>query len=447
MQRVRRSIVAIVIVSTVVSGAQGLIASNAVTVPRAQSQIQVSEISPETTSRGQVVSLSGTGFATKPSRNRVRFYGSQANATVLFVSKTKLSVLVPEDATSGPITFTIGNRRTTIATPLNIVDLPTTEVCDLTTDASRQITKKMLGETAGRFTNGPTVIKVPDWVEESLGAYYMYFADHHGKGIRLAYSDSLNGPWTVSPNPVLRLNKTLAIRSHIASPDVYIDHDSRTIYMTVHGEPISSLYDSQVSVLAESEDGIDFAQDPSYAGSIWANFAYARILKIDDTFVRVNPRKHQVSRSNSVTGPFSEPVEYSLPENREHRHASVLLDGSTIVMYYTRLRDAPERIYRATIDASQPWGQWALADEQCVRRPERSWEGAQFPVALSKPGPANSANQLRDPFIYDDGTDRALFYSYAGESGIAMATLRALEFEGLIGREDTGWVRKVQEPR
>jgi hypothetical protein len=178
----------------------------------------------------------------------------------------------------------------------------------------------------------------------------------------------------------------------------------------------------QVSVLVESPDGRTFSQDASYAGSIWATFAYARILTIDGTFVRINPGKHQVSRSDSILGPFSTPVYYSLPINREHRHASITLDGSTIIMYYTRVRDAPERIYRATIDASQPWGQWALTNEECVRRPELSWEGAQFPVEFSKDGPANSVNQLRDPFIYDDGANRALFYSYAGESGIAMVT-------------------------
>jgi hypothetical protein len=281
----------------------------------------------------------------------------------------------------------------------------------------------MLGKTAGQFTNGPTVIKVPDWVEDPLGTYYMYIADHHGLDIRLAFSDSLSGPWAVSPKPVLRLKRTLAIRDQIASPDVYIDDASHMIYMTVHGKPIGKGYENQVSVLVESQDGIVFAQDPSYAGSIWATFAYARILKIDDTFVQFDPKAHKVSRADFITGPFSATVDYSLPIDRKHRHASVLLDGSTIVIYYTRVRDAPERIYRATIDASQPWGEWALANEQCVRRPELSWEGAKFPVDFSKGGPANSVNQLRDPFIYDDGTHRALFYSYAGESGIAMVTI------------------------
>lgn len=422
MQRVRRSIAAIVIVLTIVVGAQGHIASNAVLVQSEKPQILITQIIPEITSPGQVVSLRGIGFATKSSRNRVRFSGSNADATILYATKFALSVLVPEDATSGPIAVTIGKRHTTTASPLEIVDIPASEVCDLTTDASKQVTTKMLGKTAGQFTNGPTVIKVPDWVEDPLGTYYMYIADHRGVEIRLAFSDSLSGPWTIRPNPALRLNETLAIGNHIGSPDIYVDDDSHTIYMTVHGKPISTIYDTQVSVLVESQDGIVFAQDPSYAGSIWATFAYARILKIDDTFVLFNPKEHQVSRSDTVTGPFSAPAYYSTPKKWGHRHISVLLDGSTIVIYYTRVRDAPERIYRATIDASQPWGQWTLTNEQCVRRPELPWEGAKFPVKFSKFGPENSVNQLRDPFIYDDGTDRALFYSYAGESGIAMAT-------------------------
>jgi hypothetical protein len=410
-------------VSTFVIGAQGLVASRAVTAQSANPQLQVSQINSETTSRGQVISLFGTGFATKLKQNHVRFSGSDADATILYATKSKLSVIVPEDATSGPVTVTIGKRSTTSSPSLNIVDIPDSERCDLTMAASRQVTPSMLGDTAGQFTNGPTVIKVPDWVEDPLGTYYMYFADHRGVGIRLAYSELLSGPWTVSPNPVLLLNESLGIEGHMASPDIYIDDNAETIYLTVHGEPVSTMYANQVSVLSESHDGLSFAQDPSYAGSIWATFAYARILKIDDTFVRINPGKHQVSRSDSITGPFSAPVYYSLPISREHRHASVLLDGSTIVIYYTRVRDAPERIYRATIDTSQPWGEWALTNEQCVRRPELAWEGSQFPIAFSKDGPANSVNQLRDPFIYDDGTNRALFYSYAGESGIAMATL------------------------
>ena len=42
--------------------------------------------------------------------------------------------------------------------------------------------------------NGPTVIGVPDWVERPLGRYYMYFANHMGEFIRLAYADAVTGP-------------------------------------------------------------------------------------------------------------------------------------------------------------------------------------------------------------------------------------------------------------
>ena len=40
----------------------------------------------------------------------------------------------------------------------------------------------------GTNINGPSLIRVPDWVENPLGRYYLYFADHKGKSIRLAYS-------------------------------------------------------------------------------------------------------------------------------------------------------------------------------------------------------------------------------------------------------------------
>ena len=45
--------------------------------------------------------------------------------------------------------------------------------------------------------NGPSLIRVPNWVQNKLGRYYLYFAHHEGKTIRLAYADALTGPWTV----------------------------------------------------------------------------------------------------------------------------------------------------------------------------------------------------------------------------------------------------------
>ena len=45
--------------------------------------------------------------------------------------------------------------------------------------------------TLGGNVNGPTVIRVPSWVERPLGKYYMYFANHMGEFVRCAYADAV----------------------------------------------------------------------------------------------------------------------------------------------------------------------------------------------------------------------------------------------------------------
>ena len=63
--------------------------------------------------------------------------------------------------------------------------------------------------------NGPSLIKVPDWIPNPLGKYYLYFAHHAGGFIRLAYSDDLFGEWTVHEAGTLHLGQTPCIE-HIA---------------------------------------------------------------------------------------------------------------------------------------------------------------------------------------------------------------------------------------
>ena len=57
----------------------------------------------------------------------------------------------------------------------------------------------------GANIQGPSLIKVPAWVPEPLGRYYLYFADHKGAYVRLAYSDHLLGPWTIHPPGSLQI--------------------------------------------------------------------------------------------------------------------------------------------------------------------------------------------------------------------------------------------------
>lgn len=57
--------------------------------------------------------------------------------------------------------------------------------------------------------NGPSLLRVPDWVKTPLAKYYLYFAYHKGEQIRMAYANELTGPWTYYEGaPVLALEGT-----------------------------------------------------------------------------------------------------------------------------------------------------------------------------------------------------------------------------------------------
>ncbi len=63
-----------------------------------------------------------------------------------------------------------------------------------------------LHPSIGENIQGPSLIRVPDWVAGRLGRYYLYFADHKGAHIRLAHADAVEGPWTVHRPGALRLD-------------------------------------------------------------------------------------------------------------------------------------------------------------------------------------------------------------------------------------------------
>lgn len=87
----------------------------------------------------------------------------------------------------------------------------------------------------GDVVNHPSVISVPTWVEDPLGEYYLYFSHKHGKYIRLAYADRIDGPWELYEPGTLQIEQTPFV-GHIASPDVHVDHDAQEIRMYYHGE-------------------------------------------------------------------------------------------------------------------------------------------------------------------------------------------------------------------
>jgi hypothetical protein len=88
-----------------------------------------------------------------------------------------------------------------------------------------------MSTTLGDNINGPSLVRVPDWIEHPLGRYYLYFAHHRGSYIRLAYADHLHGPWHLHDPGTLRLEQAPRCYDHIASPDVHVDAARHEIWM------------------------------------------------------------------------------------------------------------------------------------------------------------------------------------------------------------------------
>lgn len=270
--------------------------------------------------------------------------------------------------------------------------------------------------------NGPSLIRVPDWVPNPLGRYYLYFAHHAGKYIRLAYADHLAGPWQVHTPGVLSIEQSPGCR-HIASPDVHVDDEQRRIRMYFHqpARPNQAPSMDQYSFVALSPDGIHFTPQPQILGKFYFRvfrhrdwfYAFAKNLNIDGI----------IYRSRNGLTEF-EPGPHYLPGVR---HTAMWLEGETLYLLYSLVGqiNAPERICLSTIDLSLDWHDWRISPPQILLEPQMPWEGAQLPIIPSRYGLAvGPVRQLRDPAVYEECKQRYLLYSVAGEQGIAIAKLQ-----------------------
>jgi hypothetical protein len=305
---------------------------------------------------------------------------------------------------------------------------------------------------AGENIQGPSLVRVPDWAEGALGRYYLYFADHKGDTIRLAYADALTGPWRLHSPGALAIEDShfaaeppevgwlelQAVRllawfqgvqvtyslerelttPHIASPDVHVDHANRRFVMYFHGLDDFAWQSTRAAV---SANGIDFEARPEILGR-----TYLRAFEHDGaTYALAMPG--QLYRAADPLSGFEEGPRLFEPDMR---HAALLRRGDRLHVFWSRVGDAPEVILRSTIDLSDPWETWENAGEFEVLRPEFDWEGADAPVEPSIRSVAEGhVNQLRDPAIFEEGGRVWLLYAIAGESGIALAELLLREGE------------------
>jgi hypothetical protein len=305
-----------------------------------------------------------------------------------------------------------------------------------------------LHPSIGENIQGPSIIRVPEWVEDRLGDYYLYFADHKGRYIRLAYADDPLGPWQIHPGGSLQIADSYfltappdvapeeearlralpsrlghdrfveATTPHIASPDVHVDDVNRRIVMYFHGlDGVST----QRSRVATSSDGIHFEARPETLGR-----TYMRALQHDGyTYIMSMPG--QFYRSRDPLGGFEEGPRLF---NVDMRHAALLKRGETLFVFWTQVGEVPERIMLSTIDISGDWITWSETPAVEVLRPEFDWEGADAPLEPSVRSTAyGHVNQLRDPAILEDADSGRVFllYAVAGESGIAIAEVHLNE--------------------
>jgi hypothetical protein len=282
------------------------------------------------------------------------------------------------------------------------------------------IVPDMDGRMGGNIA-GPSLIRVPEWIDGALGRYYLYFADHEGTYIRLAYADELTGPWRTYEPGTLRIEDSHFPTTcppcsgpgepyaHIASPDVRVDEENRRIVMYVHGRDVGS----QVTRVATSTDGIRFTGRPEILGR-----PYFRAFEHEGWVYALAMPGFLYRSRDGLTGFEEGPRLF----NPDMRHSALLKRDDTLYVFYTRRGDAPERVLLAMIDLSGPWTEWSESEPVEVLRPERSWEGADLPVEPSQGGSVNvPVNQLRDPAIFEEDGRVYLLYSVAGERGIALA--------------------------
>jgi hypothetical protein len=306
------------------------------------------------------------------------------------------------------------------------------------------ITASLLPRDDGDNINGPTLIKVPDWLPHRLGNYYLYFAHHKGKYIRLAYANSLQGPWKIYQPGTLQISDCsicdygIAARgmgpkhpgperdednvTHIASPDVLVDSIHRELILYFHC-PIENgkQYHGQYSLRAVSRDGIHFKADSAVLG-----YSYFRVFQWHQNYYSIS-RAGLLARSVNGKDFFEagpNPFKTLQTESNYLRHAAVQLSGDTLFVFYSRIGDSPERILLSRILLKNDWNNWIASTPIEIARPDESYEGVDFPVAPSVTGSYyGRTRQLRDPFVYVENGQWFLLYSAAGENSIVIGTL------------------------
>ncbi len=326
----------------------------------------------------------------------------------------------------------------------------------------------------GENMSGPSVIRIPDWITPAdrahpAAVYYLYFAHHSGKYVRMASAANISGPWTlydvssdveIGDRGVLDLggkpmpigNGIVLADNHLASPDVHVDDGNQRVIMYFHSGSRTKVNEEQIqgqkTFVATSHDGLNFTGNVEpvilggsyfsvfeYAGNVYALDNGANLYKAPDS---ENPWSSspgwnfaddfwQRAQTNAYQSDIDDDG-YTFAELRV-RHVNTWLKDDTLYAFYSRRgADAPERIMLSVTDlkASNDHNQWdpSYPPEE-IYRAQPGWEGGHFDVLPSGKGSApEDVNQIRDPYLFED-RDGELYviYTAAGEDALGLLHL------------------------
>jgi hypothetical protein len=325
----------------------------------------------------------------------------------------------------------------------------------------------------GDNINGPSVIRIPKWIPRDKRAapearYYMYFAHHKGRYIRLAWAEKVEGPWSLynvgvgikegrrgvldmGNDRLLALDNSLEIVSHIASPDVHVDHNAKRIVMYFHGSLAyqGEKLGGQRSFVATSHWGLDFSNQIVPAA---LSGSYLRVFEYNGSLQALRGKHHFLPRDNDA--PWAIPDEFSFNKgllwrkstasmldfseikhdniqdlawpDTKIRHLALHQSRDTLFVFFTVKGHAPERIFMTSAKLTQE--RWFSTKPPRppteILRPETIWEGSAIAPIPSKQGMERDlANALRDPYVFADEGNLYLFYAGGGETAIGLARL------------------------
>ena len=275
------------------------------------------------------------------------------------------------------------------------------------------IRPEMLNGTDGENIDGPSLIQAPKWLKAPLGRYYLYFAHHGGHYIRLAYSDSVKGRFTVYHAGTLRLEQLPWCDIMVASPDVHVDEVRHELRMYFHCHERST--NSMVTFVARSTDGIHFVPQREALAP-----GFVRVFQWHGEYYALAMPGVLYRSRDGLTGFVKGPTLFG----SNMRHSAVAQTGANdLWVLYSNVGEAPpEHILMTRIRLIGDWMGWKAEPPQSLLEPQTTYEGVDFPLRPSVRGGKTNVRELRDPALYHE--DKwYLFYSVAGESGIALAEL------------------------